>query len=202
MKKKIPLLRILFCAALAASFSLACGGSGGSGSSSASSGSVVLYATDSPEDDYTQVIMTLNSVQLLHTGSGNPCILTDKSEEPAVLDITELSSKLQLLEVSTCNAESYNRIHIEFDRTVTLSDGTAKADCQFTSYKNNNNKPNVLHCDDITETCTMDINGAVNVLTAAQTVVALDFELKEFEVEDFPAEGCSVTMKVSPLNAS
>lgn len=199
MKKKTLCFLSFPFVILAAVLLISCGGSGdSSGISGVSSGSAVLYATDSPEDDYKQVTMTLNLVQLVHTEKGNTCTLLDTSK---TMDITDLSSKLQLLNIVDCDALNYNRVHIEFAKNIRFTDiSNAMADCNFASYKDNENKPNVLKCEG--DTCSMDINGAVNVLAGKNNNVALDFELKEFEVEYFPQAECSVTMKVSPLNAS
>lgn len=196
-------VNILFILLLA-TFSIvwiSCGGGGGGGSSSSSgSGTVALYATDSPDDEYTQVILTINSISLLHTGSGESCsVLTT----PVTLDISDLSSVIELLSITTCPAENYNRIHIELGRQATLTDtGTppVTADCTLGSYKDWNNHSNTLDCSG--DTCTIDITGAVNVLKNADNELALDFELKDFEVDDFNTPDCSVTMKVSPLNSS
>ncbi len=176
-----------------------CGG-GGDGDSSSSEnkslGIVELYITDDMSD-YKQVITTINDVQLMHTGTGTKC---DILSAPVSLDITDLSSVLQLVDVSSCVPNNYNRIHIEFDKSVDVMDQTdSTSTCSYTQYKNDNNQPNVLHCDETT--CYMDINGAVNVFANQTQKMALDFNLKDFDVS-YSQAGCSVTMKVSPLNAS
>jgi hypothetical protein len=42
----------------------------------------------------------------------------------------------------------------------------------------------------------------VNVFAKLNNKLVLDFDLKEFEVNDFPLSNCSVTMKTSPLSDS
>jgi hypothetical protein len=173
-----------------------CGG--GSGSVVVSSGSVVIFVTDDISN-FQQVISTVNKVQLVQTGSGASC---DVLTTPTVVDLSDLPSLFELLNSASCPAESYNRLHVEFDRTVSVTDSTGftNASCAFTSYKDQNNNPNVLTCRG--NGCSLDITGAVNVLANRTNNVALDFDLKNFDVANFAGPNCSVTMKVSPLNAS
>jgi hypothetical protein len=170
--------------------------SGGGGGGGTSSGTVALYATDDMSD-HQQVIATINKVTVMNTGSGATC---DVLTTPTTINIANLGDVLQLLSVADCPSVPYNRLHIEFDKSVELMDrfGTPSA-CSFTSYKDDSNRPNVLQCDD--KTCTLDINGAVNVLVNQYNKVALDFKLKDFDVDHFGTPSCSVTMKVSPIHA-
>ncbi len=118
------------------------------------------------------------------------------------VDIAQLANVVQLVNVAQCPAVPYNRIHIEFEKTVAVASAPTSTPslCSFVSFKDEGNSPNVLSCTGTT--CSLDINGAVNVLANQQNKLALDFNLKEFEVENLgnPAT-CSVTMKVSPLHA-
>lgn len=199
MKKNILIsLGVLFIAAASLIWISCGGGSGGSGSSGVnSSGSVALYATDDMSLDYKQVTVTLNAVSLEHKGTGDTCALLTT---PVTLDITDLSSMIQLLDVTSCPAVSYNRVHFEFDEQVVVTDiNDITTTCNFTSYKDKGNNPNVLICD--AGNCAIDMNGAVNVIGNQNSQMALDFDLKRFEVTDFALPGCSVTMKVSPLNS-
>ncbi len=195
MKKVLYWLSSIFLVAgLFAILFYSCSGHNGGGASSAKVG---LYITDDMAD-YKQVNATVTKVQVLQTGSGAVC---DLLTTPVALDIAELSDVLQLVSVSTCAAVPYNRIHIEFEKSVELmSNATTTSPCSFTSYRDLGTAPNVLQCNG--STCSLDINGAVNVLVNQQNKLALDFVLKDFEVANFgdPA-ACSVTMKVSPLHA-
>jgi len=171
-----------------------CSGGGGGGDST---GSVALYATDSMSD-YKQVIATINKVTVMNTGSGASC---DVLTAPTTIDIANLSGVLQLLNVANCPAVPYNRVHIEFERSVELMNiAGQKSACSFTSYKENGGRVNTLKCSGAT--CTLDINGAVNVLVSQHHKVGLDFDLKDFDVVSFGTGtgSCSVTMKVSPLH--
>jgi len=167
------------------------------GGKSTQSGAVALYVTDSIAD-YKQVTATISKIDVMHTGSGNSCTVFTG---PQTFDITDLAAMMQLMNVASCPAVPYNRIHIEFAKSVTLMDlaGTTSS-CRFLSYKDDQNRPNALACG--TDACTLDISGAVNVLVNKQNKLALDFDLKNFEVVNFgdPA-ACAVTMKVSPLHA-
>jgi len=169
-----------------------CGGSSGGGTSS---GSVALYATDNMSD-HKQVIATINQVTVINTGSGASC---DVLTTPTTVDIANLSDVLQLLSVADCPAVPYNRLHIEFDKSVELMDSVmSRSTCSFTSYKDEANHVNMLRCNEAT--CSLDINGAVNVLVNRYNKIALDFRLKDFDVVNFGTASCSVTMKVSPLH--
>lgn len=172
-------------------------GSTGTGSDS-TSGTVSLYLTDDLAD-YQRVVTQLNAVQLRHTGSGTNC---DLLSAPQGLDITELgiNKVLDLVDVKTCDAHSYNRLHLEFDKQVTLTDvNNMDHLCEFTAYKDQLNKPNVLVCDD-RGNCSININGTVNVLAGQHEEMTLDFNLKEFDV-DLTTTPCQVSMKVSPIHA-
>jgi hypothetical protein len=169
------------------------GGGGGGGQS----GTVALYITDDMAA-YKQVTATINTIALLNTGSGDSCTVFTG---PQTVDITNLAGVMQLINIASCPAVPYNRIHIEFAKSVDLMDlANNTSTCRFMSYKDAQDKPNALSCG--TDACTLDINGAVNVLVSRQNKLALDFDLKSFDVLNFgdPAT-CTVTMKVSPLHA-
>lgn len=192
---------IIFSFLLTFGLIYACGGGGGGGN--AANGTVSLFATDDISD-YRQVTATITKVQLVHTGTGLTC---DVLKDPQIIDIANLAGVLHMLDVSQCSSGPYNRIHIEFDKTVELMDKyNTPATCSFTSYKDDDFKPGhqpkQLQCDPNSGICTLDINGAVNVLANQYTNLALDFNLKEFDVEYFGQQNCTVTMKVSPLHAS
>lgn len=172
------------------------GGEGSHGDNSGSSlSTVALYATDGIAD-YKQVIATINMVQLKHTGSGAACNVLSTQ---MTINIANLANELQLLSVAQCPAVPYNRIHIGFNKSVELMDALdTKATCSFASYKDGSNHPNVLQCDGMD--CSLDVNGAVNVLVNHTNAMALDFDLKHFDVDHFGTPSCSVTMKVSPLH--
>ncbi len=144
--------------------------SGGGGGGATSSGVVGLYVTDDMSD-YKQVIATINKVTVLNTGSGASC---DVLTTPTTIDIASLKDVLQLLNTADCPAVPYNRIHIEFNKTVDIMDPSGgPSSCSFVSYKDDLDRPNTLMCNG--NVCTLDINGAVNVLMNHPTKVALDF---------------------------
>jgi hypothetical protein len=174
-----------------------CGG-GGSVSVNASAGSVRFFATDDISS-FHQVTSTVNKVQFIQAGTSAAC---DVLSSPTTMDLTDLASSFELLNTTQCPAQSYNRLRIEFGKTVIVTDnnGVTNASCAFTAYKDQNNNSNVLNCSG--DTCSLDITGAVNVLANRTNNVALDFDLKNFDVANLAGPNCSVTMKVSPLNAS
>jgi hypothetical protein len=107
--------------------------------------------------------------------------------------------RLQLISMNECPAVPYNRIRIVFEKEVKLTDDTGtSSSCAFSSYKDGHNRPNVLQCNG--NVCTVDVNGAVNVLARQHTGMGLDFDLKEFDVVGFNTGSCTVTMKVSPIH--
>jgi len=171
----------------------ACGGGSGSGGS----GTVPLYMTDDT-GNFTQVVMTLNSVRLVHTSTGTSC---DLLTEPESIDIANLEGVLQLLDTTECPIQPYNRVNIEFEKAVALMDVNGESgECLFGSYKTNDNpdQPNVLVCND--GVCVISINGGINTIADTVNPFALDFDLKNFVVNNFGLPECSVTMKVEPQN--
>lgn len=200
MKKMMALLSIVLTVT---SMLYACGGGGGgtsTGGIEGPSGTVALFATDAKMNDlsgFQQVNVTLDGVSLLSTDMDTTCDLLTTS---TFLNLSNLSSTIQLLSVSSCPAAQFNRIHLVFDRSLTLMTGNESSTCTFTSFKDESNNPNILSCG--ANTCSLDINGAVNVLAGQPGKLSLDFVLKDFVVDDFPGPNCTVTMKVSPLNAS
>lgn len=195
----LPVIVVTLVLGFSAFLLYSCGGGGGGGNTS--SAAVGLYLTDDMSL-FTQVTATINKVQVLNTGSGASC---DVLTTPTAVDIAQLANVMQLVSVATCTAVPYNRIHIEFEKSVELTSaptgsvpGTTSV-CSFVSYKNEGNQPNKLVCNGTI--CTLDINGAVNVLVNKPNKLALDFNLKEFDVASFGTSSCSVTMKVSPIHA-
>lgn len=172
-------------------------GSGDGSKTSSSTGTVALFVTDSLSE-FKQVATSITGVEILNKGSGASCSVLSA---PVDLNIAELASEFLLLDIATCPEDQYNRIHVETGSTVELTDqNDATSTCAFVSYKDNENKPNVLHCTG--DTCSMEINGMVNVLVNQNSTLTLDFDLKEFEVENFGTPQCTVTMKVEPLNSN
>lgn len=193
---------ILPAALLAASLFYACGGGGG-GSPSAGSGAIALFATDAKVEDISgeqEVNVTIDNVSL--TGPSASCsLLTTQT----VLNLSHLSDTIQLLSVANCPESEFNRIHIVFEKNLTLmgttpSGSVFSGSCSFTSFKDEENRPNALDCSG--NTCSLDVTGAVNVFANHQDKVGLDFVLKDFDLTNFGGANCTATMKVSPLHAS
>lgn len=163
-------------------------------------GTVMTYLTDDMSELFTQVTATIDRIQLVSTGTGTTC---DLLTVPTTVNIANLHNVLQLVNVTECPAGPFNRIHIEFEKSVELMSsptGTPSL-CSFVSYKDedNGNKPDVLKCSG--NVCSLDINGAVNVLARQFNKLALDFDLKDFDVMNFGESDCAVTMKVTPLHS-
>lgn len=178
----------------------ACGGSS-SDTSGTNTSTVSAYVTDDLAG-FESVELTLDTVQLRHTGSGRNCkIITG----PLAIDAAELGHDeiIEHVDTTMCEAGPYNRLHVELGEDVTLTrtvNGTPQTDqCKFVSYYDDNSmRPNRLACAN--GTCSLDITGAVNLIAGNHEHVALDADLKQFTV-DFSIMPCEVTLKVSPLHA-
>jgi hypothetical protein len=174
----------------------ACGGTD-SGSGMPSTATVSGYVTDDL-GGFENVVLTLNSVQLRHP-SGRTCeIITG----PLEIDAAELGRDelLEQVDTTTCEAGPYNRLFVELAEDVTLLETPASQPlaCKFVSYFDGNPlAPNRLACAN--GTCSLNISGAVNLIAGSHEHVALDVDLKNFEVVQVPS--CEVTLKVSPLHA-
>ena len=110
--------------------------------------------------------------------------------------------------MSECPAGAYNRIHLELDQEVYLSDGTTSSSCSLAYSRNATDIVEPLVCDQAAGTCSLDLPTAVrrsslDVMADHINQLAIDFVLSSFSVDDFgdPA-ACSVTMKASALQLS
>jgi hypothetical protein len=171
----------------------ACGGSDGGGGSPGST-TVSGYVTDDL-GGYDSVELTVNSVQLRHTGGRSCEIITG----PLPIDAAELGRDqlIENVDTTTCEVGPYNRLHVEVLEDVKLRQtaGGQLQSCKFVSYYDDNSMlPNRLACAN--GVCSLDITGAVNLVAGIHEHVALDVDLKQFIVETMPT-GCEVTLKVS-----
>ena len=165
------------------------------------SGSAVVsaYVTDDL-GGYESVVLTLNSVQLRHSG-GRSCEII---RGPLVIDAADLGRDqlIELVNTTACEAGPYNRLYVEIDDDVTLRETPASTPqaCKFVSYYDDDpmRRPNRLACAN--GTCSLDITGAVNLVADRHEHLALDADLKQFTVNT-TVTPCEVTLKVSPLHA-
>lgn len=198
--KKINLAILSVIALIISVAFYSCQGDGGS----RATGTVAVYITDDMSMLYSQVTATIDDIELMSTGTGETC---DVLTSPTRVNIANLADVMQLINVTECPAGPFNRIHIEFEKNVQLMSGPSGTGmpslCSFVSFKDETgSQPNLLQCDPATNICTLNVNGAVNVLARQHNKLALDFSLKDFDVAGFGTPACAVTMKVSPLNAS
>lgn len=175
---------------------VACGG-GTTDSKLPKVGSVSLYVTDNL-DSYSGVTGTINAVSLQHKSTGAACILfnSPQSFDFAALGYAQI---MELLTVTVCPAASYNRLHINVEPVISLTDAVGTQECRLVSYKDEKDQPNALNCD--VNGCELILTGATNVVANQHREMALDFDLKSFEVDMVP-DPCEVTMKVSPLHGA
>jgi len=187
-------IAIVLAVAAVLFYSCSGGGSSGIGKTSTSS-AVALYATDCISD-FKGVTATINKVTLMDTSGETSCVILST---PTTINIANLSNVLDLLNIADCPPANYNRIHIEFNKSVELMDHEgSQSSCSFTSYKNASDRPYTLQCNDTT--CSLDISGAVYLLESQNSSLALDFKLNDFDIDSFGTGSCSVTMKVSPID--
>ncbi len=152
---------------------------------------------------FSRLTVTLTNIELTDaTGGAAVDVLTI----PVMFDIANVGNTMQLVNVGAGQADSFNRLQIQFNRnTQVLSGPTGTPEsCTFVSYKEtgSSNQPNILLCDAVTNICTLNISGAVNLLAAEKNKIGLDFHLKDFEIVNPGTPDCAITMKVSPLNSS
>ena len=172
-------------------------GSGSTETDPTSTGTVSVYLTDDLAG-YESVVMTVNSVQLQHPGSGRLCAIISG---PVTMDAAQLGRDqlLDLVNTTNCAAGPYNRLHIEFDQNVTLVDANHQTlSCKFVSYRDDAGQPNALGCTN--GLCALDLTGAVNLVAGDHEHVALDADLRQFTV-DLTKTPCEATLKLSPLHA-
>lgn len=125
------------------------GGSSSSGTQGANTSTVSAYVTDDLAG-YESVELTLDSVQLRHTGSGRNCeiIAGPLAVDAAALGRDEI---IEHVDTTVCEAGPYNRLHVELDEDVTLAhtvNGQLHTDqCKFVSYYDDHSMlPNRLAC--------------------------------------------------------
>ncbi len=182
---------------LLSSILFGCGSDGSTGTDPTKTSTVSVYLTDDLAG-YESVLMTVNTVQLRHMGGGRLCTIIPG---PLTLDAAQLGRDqlLDLVNTTSCEAGSYNRLHIELDQNVTLVDANHQTQsCKFVSYRDDAGHPNALGCTN--GMCALDLTGAVNLVAGNHEHVALDADLREFTV-DLTKTPCEATLKLSPLHA-
>ncbi len=208
MKKKILLGAVLAGAGIGL---YSCGNS-----STAGSGTVALYATDAPLDGASRVEVGIKEIRIEHTGTGQSCVVF-APDQPYRVDLTDLQGTMQLLDLTNCPAGEYNRLVVTLEQSPVdvlydnNGDGTPEAyTCSLTDYdpERHQNKPRPLPnrtvCDSSAGECYLYVTGAVNILANQTTDVALDFSVKDSEIEidtSVNPPSCTVAFKVYPLHA-
>lgn len=186
------------------------GGSNGSGSDTGTtytqSGTVVLYATDDKLDNAGRVEVKIKQIRMENSGTGTSCNVFSP-QTPYPVDLTDLKNTLELLDTANCPEGQYNRLVVVLEqKPVEVIYNGNSFTCSIKSYdpsKDNRRgaKPNRTACSDQTGECIVEVTGAINILANQTNEVALDFELKDSEI-DLNANPCTVAFRVSPLHAS
>ena len=185
---------------------LSCGGGGGTDPQPGTgNGKVALFITDNISF-YKQVVATITGIRLVNSGTGGICEVLGT---PVTLDIANLTNMAQYVNLAQCPAGHYNRIDIEFRRSVHLMDQRdATSACAFTSFIHESGERRSLACNPDTGICTLGIrggdrDGSVLVQEDRYNDLGIDFDLKKFTVADFGnPSACSVTMTVYPVSAT
>lgn len=148
---------------------------------------------------FSNMTATITRIEIFNKGNGASCTVLD---EPSSLGIGDLSNLMNFIAEANCPAASYNRVLIEFGKDFAVEDKEGKeSSCTLTSFRGMGNQPNVLQCSG--SVCTMEINGAVNVLMKQKNSLALNFNIKEFDVQGLGTSGaCTVTLKTTPICSS
>jgi len=184
---------------------LSCGG-GGAGSApppASGNGQVALFISDNISF-YKQVITNISGVRLVNSGTGNVCTVMDS---PVTLDIANLTNSAHYVGLASCLAGRYNRIDIDFRKSVRLMDQLdAVSACSYASYLDGGQQRS-LSCDPATDMCTASIrgsapDGSVLVQEGQYNDLGIDFDLKQFTVTDFGNAACAVAMTLSTISAA
>lgn len=148
---------------------------------------------------FSHMTATITRIEIINKGNGASCTVLD---EPSSLGIGELPNLMSFITEANCPAASYNRVVIEFERDFTVEDKEGdESSCTLTSFRGMGNQPNVLQCSG--SVCTIEINGAVNVLMKQRNNLSLNFDIKEFDVQGFgTSDACTVTLKTTPICSS
>jgi hypothetical protein len=184
---------------------LSCGGGGiGSGSPPVSgNGQVALFISDNISF-YKQVVTNISGVRLVNSGTGNVCTVLDS---PVTLDIANLTNSAHYVNVANCPSGRYNRIDIDFRKSVSLMDELdAASACSYASYLDGG-RQRPLSCDPATGICTAGIrgsapDGSVLVQEGRYNDLGIDFDLKQFTVTDFGNAACAVATMLSAISAA
>ena len=203
-RNKNRLLDFLVVIAVATLLS-SCGGTVKDPQPGSGQGKVALFITDNISM-FKQVVGTVTGVRLLR--SGVEAMTCDVLSAPLTLDIANLTDIAQYLDLKECKAGRYNYIEISIKRDVHLMDQLNNTSaCTLTRIQNMNGSTDRLDCDPDTGICTVGIQGGVRgdwvtVQEDRYNDLGIDFNLKEFTVDDFGEHDCSVTMVAATISAS
>jgi len=185
---------------------LSCGGGGGTDPQPGTgNGKVALFITDNISF-YKQVVATITGIRLVNSGTGG---IFEVLGTPVTLDIANLTNMAQYVNLAQCPAGHYNRIDIEFRRSVHLMNQLNETSaCSFTSFIHESGERRSLACNPDTGICTLSVkggdrDGSVLVQEDRYNDLGIDFDVKKFTVADFGNQSaCSVTMTAYPVSAT
>ena len=187
-----------------ASLLFSCGGTVQDPNPGSGKGSVALFITDNISF-YKQVVATVTAVRLINSGLASSCEVLDGQ---TTLDLANLTDIAQYVDLTECDAGKYNVLEIDVRKDVWLMNQlNATSSCSFDAVLNAAGRPVPLDCDPVTGICTVPVRGGLRdgwvlVQEDRYNDLGIDFNLKEFTVNDFGGPACSVTMAAATISAA
>ena len=177
MRKRVSMLIGLVVVILSGLFFTACGGGGGG----TQTGSVSLFFTDSPADDYSSVLVKVYEVNLCSDNQCQNKVNLFTNQQGLEVDLSKLNGILQYINTANIPQGTYNRLEVILDKNLTIIDDSGESrSAIFTPMQEKPNKPNTVQC--ASNKCYIRFNGTVQPFAMGKLVV--DFVLKEFEVDE------------------
>ena len=179
-RKRLAGLRNVFVALLAAFFITACGGSGESGSSTeplpepVNFGSVGLWFTDLPTDDFDSITLLVSAAYLMG-GDDSRQVLFENLDKPREIDLLDLTNYSEPVYFGEVQAGTYTKIRLMIDDILLLPKGSE----EFVSVEKlpANGKVDLLQADGfdvvpgrtVTIEIDVDANKAIHVVNAGNS---------------------------------
>lgn len=173
--KKMALLGTVFGAS--ALLLASCGGG-----TSSTSGTVSFYLTDAIVNGNNQtpqrVDIQIKSISIANSQSGKSCEVFNSGSQPYTTDLTDLAQSMRLLNVTNCEAGTYDRFVIVMSQSVNVMLNNTDYSCSM--------DPQMVEESDTQVTCNNGEcvvivgveDGGMNI-SEGQNDVSLDFEIED-----------------------
>ncbi len=120
------------------------------------------------------------------------------SQQGLEVDLSKLNGILQYISTANIPQGTYNRLEVVMDRNLKIVDSSGQShDAVFMPMQEKPNKPNTVQCPDSSNRCYIRYNGIVQPFAMSKLVV--DFQLKEFEVDESTTPWRVTEVKMMPL---